>query len=207
MIIAVIPARYGSTRLPGKPLKLLAGKPIIQHVYQKVQTASLFHKVIVATDDKRIRETVLSFGGNVQMTSSNHRSGSDRIAEVIRDIPAEIVVNVQGDEPFITASALQTLLNQFQDQNIKVASLMHPIKEDINNPNRVKVVCDKQNFALYFSRASIPYNQGNSNKLEVFQHIGVYAYRKKALLEFVQSEPTILEKAEKLEQLHFLENG
>jgi 3-deoxy-manno-octulosonate cytidylyltransferase (CMP-KDO synthetase) len=207
MKVAVIPARYNSTRLPGKPLKLLAGKSIIQCVYEKVQAAGLFQKVIVATDDIRIRDAVLAFGGAVQITSPNHRSGSDRIAEVVADMPADIVVNVQGDEPFITTAALQTLVDQFQNKSVQVASLMHAMQKDFANPNRVKVVCDREGFALYFSRSLIPFHRQQDAIQRYFQHIGVYAYRKPALMKFVQHEPTFLEKTEKLEQLRFLENG
>jgi 3-deoxy-manno-octulosonate cytidylyltransferase (CMP-KDO synthetase) len=207
MIVAVIPARYASTRLPGKPLQLLAGLPLIQHVYQKVQAAGIFGKVVVATDDQRIRDAVLSFGGAVEMTSSEHTSGSDRIAEVVAEMPTDIVVNVQGDEPFITTAALQTLVDQFQNKTVQVASLMHPMQKDFANPNRVKVVCDKEDFALYFSRSLIPFHRQQEVNQSYFQHIGVYAYRKQALLEFVQTKPTALEKIEKLEQLRFLENG
>jgi 3-deoxy-manno-octulosonate cytidylyltransferase (CMP-KDO synthetase) len=207
MIVAVIPARYASTRLPGKPLQLLAGLPLIQHVYQKVQAAGIFGKVVVATDDQRIRDAVLSFGGAVEMTSPEHTSGSDRIAEVVAEMPTDIVVNVQGDEPFITTAALQTLVDQFQNKTVQVASLMHPMQKDFANPNRVKVVCDKEDFALYFSRSLIPFHRQQEANQSYFQHIGVYAYRKQALLEFVQTKPTVLEKIEKLEQLRFLENG
>lgn len=207
MIVAVIPARYASTRLPGKPLQLLAGLPLIQHVYQKVQAAGIFEKVVVATDDQRIRDAVLSFGGAVEMTSPEHTSGSDRIAEVVAEMPTDIVVNVQGDEPFITTAALQTLVDQFQNKTVQVASLMHPMQKDFANPNRVKVVCDKEDFALYFSRSLIPFHRQQEANQSYFQHIGVYAYRKQALLEFVQTKPTVLEKIEKLEQLRFLENG
>ncbi|HCX73072.1 MAG TPA: 3-deoxy-manno-octulosonate cytidylyltransferase, partial [Candidatus Cloacimonas sp.] len=165
MIIAVIPARYDSTRLPGKPLKILGDKPIIQHVYEKAEAARVFDRVIVATDDVRIYKKVKSFGGKVQMTSASHQSGSDRIAEVVRGIPAvEIVVNVQGDEPFITSSALQHLVKLFEDDEVQVASLMHRMKKGFDNPNRVKVVCDEHNFALYFSRLPVPYH-GKNEKL------------------------------------------
>jgi 3-deoxy-manno-octulosonate cytidylyltransferase (CMP-KDO synthetase) len=150
---------------------------------------------------------VLSFGGAVEMTSPEHTSGSDRIAEVVAEMPTDIVVNVQGDEPFITTAALQTLVDLFQNKTVQVASLMHPMQKDFANPNRVKVVCDKEDFALYFSRSLIPFHRQQEANQSYFQHIGVYAYRKQALLEFVQTKPTVLEKIEKLEQLRFLENG
>ncbi|MBN2830245.1 MAG: 3-deoxy-manno-octulosonate cytidylyltransferase [Candidatus Cloacimonetes bacterium] len=207
--IAVIPARYASTRLPGKPLSLIAGKTMIRRVYEAVQGTGLFMKVIVATDDDRIIQEVLSFGGDCVMTSVNCQSGTDRIAEAVKDIDFDLVVNVQGDEPFITREPLELLLNAFEDKNVETASLMTPIviKEDIYNPNCVKVVCDKNRDAIYFSRASIPFNRDGSGYVTYMRHIGVYAFRREMLFKYVGLEQTPLELCEKLEQLRLIENG
>lgn len=207
--IAVIPARYASTRFPGKALAILKGKPVIQHVFERVSDTSLFSQVIVATDDERIAAAVMNFGGLVRMTMESHASGSDRIAEVMEDIFCDIVVNVQGDEPLISGEPLQLLLSAFQDANVRVASLMTEIKDEVEltNPNVVKVVTDCFSNALYFSRSGIPYNRDNQSDVVYYRHIGVYAYRRKTLLEFVELPQTSLELTEKLEQLRLLENG
>lgn len=207
--IAVIPARYASTRFPGKPLALLKGKPIIQHVWERVSQTGLFDSVLVATDDERINTAVKAFGGTVRMTSSDHPSGTDRIAEVIKDLDCDLVFNVQGDEPFIETEPLTDLLTAFQDNTIQVASLMTPIinPDDITNPNVVKVVTDHALSALYFSRSPIPCNRDNLPGAVYFRHIGVYAYRKAALLQFISLPEGHLERLEKLEQLRLLENG
>ncbi|MCD4650197.1 MAG: 3-deoxy-manno-octulosonate cytidylyltransferase [Candidatus Cloacimonetes bacterium] len=207
--IAVIPARYKSTRFPGKPLALLAGKPVIQHVYEAASSSGLFTEVIVATDDNRIVAAVTKFGGNAVMTASTHQSGTDRVAEACSNISGEIIVNIQGDEPFITSLPLSELLKAFSDKTVNVASLMNHFSEvsEITNPNCVKVVCDCNNNALYFSRSVIPFNQDGSNVATYYRHIGVYAYRREALYNFVQLAPGKIEKLEKLEQLRLLENG
>ena len=207
-IIAVIPARYDSTRFPGKPLKLLFNKPIIQHVYSKVVDSELFDDVIVATDDQRIFDAVIQFDGKVMLTSKKHQSGTDRVAEICSKIDCDVVVNVQGDEPFISKKPLEELVKVFNDEEVEVASLMHKITSDIENPNSVKVVTDNQNFALYFSRSVIPFRRDSkSQNPNYFKHIGVYAFRKDALLKYVNLPLSKLEKAEKLEQLRLLENG
>lgn len=208
-IIAVIPARYQSSRFPGKPLAFLRGKTVIQRVYSAVVKVGIFREIIVATDDKRIFKHVKGFGGNVRMTSSRHRSGTDRIAEVIRDIDCEIAINIQGDEPFIDKLSLKKLADAFSDNSVEIASLMHPLTDDseIKDPNNVKVVFDKKFDSLYFSRSVIPYDRDKNTKIEYFKHIGVYAFKKKALLDFVNLNPTALENTEKLEQLRLLENG
>lgn len=212
-VIAVIPARYESTRFPGKLLAKLGTKPIIQHVYEKAQNSGLFAEVMVGTDDQRIFETVDKFGGKVTLTSKKHTSGTDRIAEVCQKIlccqDADIVVNIQGDEPFISYEPLKALIDSFQDENVQVASLMHKMKKDFANPNSVKVVCDKNNFSLYFSRSLIPFDRDkNENiKSEYFKHIGVYAFRREMLFKFVEMPHGKLEELEKLEQLRLLENG
>lgn len=207
--IAVIPARYASTRFPGKPLALLHGKPIIQHVYERVCAGNLFQDVIIATDDERIAQAVISFGGNYKMTSLNHPSGSDRIAEVIKELDCGVVFNIQGDEPMIDTDILAKLKSVFADHEVRVASLMTPLKDDkvLLNINIVKVVIDNKLNALYFSRSPIPSNRDNLPGVEYFRHIGVYAYCKQALLDFVQLPQGRLEQIEKLEQLRFLENS
>ena len=207
--IAVIPARYASTRFPGKPLALLAGKPILQHVYERVLETQLFHKVIIATDDERIAEAADKFHGEYRLTSPHHLSGSDRIVEVVRDLDYDVIVNVQGDEPMITAQPLADLLEVFRDENVQVASLMRLLEaaDELTNPNIVKVVTDKDANALYFSRSPLPYNRDNLPDIKYFAHVGVYAYRKAALLRFVTLPPGRLEQIEKLEQLRLLENG
>lgn len=208
-VIAIIPARYSSTRLPVKPLADLDGKTLIQRVYEAVVETRLFHDVIVATDDERIYRHCEIFGGKVQMTSAEHQSGSDRIAEVCREMDADIVVNVQGDEPFISREPLARILETFSDPLVQVSSMMHLLdnEEDICNPNNVKVVVDKDFNALYFSRSVIPYDRNHDFSFDYYKHIGVYAYRKSALLNFIDMEPASLEKIEKLEQLRLLANG
>ncbi len=223
-ITAIIPARYGSTRFEGKPLADIVGKPMIQHVYEGVCESRLIQKVIVATDDERIVEAVKGFGGDAVMTSPDHPTGSDRVAEVARKLKSEIIVNVQGDEPLIRGSiidkAIRPLLN---DETISISTLMTGIKEvkDWLNPHVVKVVVDQRNFALYFSRSPIPFPRdlhidrlqsnpfGTKRPLprRVYKHIGVYVYPRSFLLRFTRMKPTPLEKLEKLEQLRALENG
>ncbi|MDD4310459.1 MAG: 3-deoxy-manno-octulosonate cytidylyltransferase [Candidatus Cloacimonetes bacterium] len=209
-IIAVIPARYASTRFPAKALALLDGKPIIQHVYQRVLDSGLFTRVIVATDHVLIMEAVAAFGGESVITSQQHNSGSDRIAEAIAGFSeADIVFNVQGDEPFIDALALKNLVSAFADSKVQMASLMTPLTDTamLSNPNIVKVVTDKSGKALYFSRSSIPFFRDNDIIPCYYRHIGVYAYRRETLLQFVSLDQGFLEQAEKLEQLRALENG
>jgi len=211
-VIAVIPARFDSTRFPGKPLAMLGNKTLIQHVYDSAAQTDLFDKVIVATDDKRIFDNITDFGGEVVLTSKYHKSGTDRIAEVCKNLEAEIIVNIQGDEPFISKEPLQKLISAFEDQKVQVASLMHKLMEEIENPNIVKVVCDNSNFALYFSRSPIPFIRikqpaTRNSQPEYFKHIGVYAFRRETLFKFIQLPVGKLERVEKLEQLRFLENG
>lgn len=205
--IAVIPARWQSSRFPGKPLALLNEKSLIQHVYERVRASGIFNEVIVATDDEKILETVHSFGGKAEMTSNAHQSGTDRIAEVCSRHNYDIVVNVQGDEPLITSAPLIKLVASFHDPSVMVSSLMHKIKDRISDPNQVKVVCDSSGDALYFSRAAIPHDREQSGGFDYWGHIGVYAFRKEILEQFVAMPPSSLEKIEKLEQLRLLENG
>jgi 3-deoxy-manno-octulosonate cytidylyltransferase (CMP-KDO synthetase) len=223
-VVAIIPARYGSTRFDGKPLVDILGKPMIQRVYEGVSRSRLVGEVIVATDDDRILEAVRSFGGRAVMTSGSHRTGTDRVAEVARRLDSELVVNVQGDEPLINGSIVDKAIRPLlSDSSIPMSSLMTTMwkVEDWLNPNLAKVVVDRRGFALYFSRSPIPFPRdllkGHSftNSLAgrkdlphtVFKHIGVYVYRREFLLKFSRMKTTPLEGSEKLEQLRALENG
>lgn len=212
--IGIIPARYASTRFPGKPLALLGGKPVIQHVYEKV--AESLKTAYVATDDERIYDTVKAFGGNVVMTRKDHKSGTDRIEEAIEKIGGEwdVVVNVQGDEPFVDKSQLDTICHCFDDATTQIATLGKPFTsmEAVNNPNSPKIVVDNQGFAMYFSRSVIPFVRGKepSEWLQHYpflKHLGIYAYRKEVLKEVTQLPQSSLEIAESLEQLRWLQNG
>jgi 3-deoxy-manno-octulosonate cytidylyltransferase (CMP-KDO synthetase) len=206
---AIIPARLGSTRFPEKPLAMLGGKCLITRVWEAVVATELFDEVIVATDSKRILDVVLAAGGKAQMTSSEHPSGSDRVAEVASGLEADIIVNVQGDEPFITADVLKPLLDSFRDDAVQMASLMTPIldAEQLDDPGIVKVVTDAAGKALYFSRSLIPFDRDGSSGYNYMRHIGVYAWRRETLLRFVSLGMGKLERVEKLEQLRALENG
>ncbi|HEV8385020.1 MAG TPA: 3-deoxy-manno-octulosonate cytidylyltransferase [Candidatus Acidoferrales bacterium] len=214
-VLAVIPARYASTRLPGKPLAPIAGKPMIQHVCERVQQAERVNRVVVATDDSRIVEVVRDFGGEAVMTRSDHRSGSERVAEVAVQIPADIYVNVQGDEPLIEPAAVDALVEAMtsddEEESVLVGTLCVPISNpaDIMDPNIVKVALDFQGDALYFSRAPIPWVRDEAHRVHArhLKHLGIYAYRRAPLLEFPTLPPGELEKLEQLEQLRFLENG
>ncbi len=207
--IAVIPARYASVRFPGKLMQMLGEETIITTTYKNTIATNLFDDVLVVTDSDSIYNEIKNSGGNVVMSDSGHQSGSDRIAEAIEDMDCDIVLNVQGDEPFVHKQTLQSLLNVFNDATVKVASVMHKIfgQPDIENPNNVKVVVDKNSNALMFSRSVIPYLRDKSTTADYYKHIGIYAYRKEILLQFTKWEQTPLELAEKLEQLRYLENG
>ncbi|HKM81197.1 MAG TPA: 3-deoxy-manno-octulosonate cytidylyltransferase [Candidatus Acidoferrum sp.] len=211
-VIVVIPARYASTRLPGKPLAPLAGKPMVQHVYERAKRAQTVHRVIVATDDQRIMDAVTAFGGEARMTRSDHRTGTERIAEVAVHEAGEVFVNVQGDEPLIDPVAIDTavgaLLEEPQAQISTVAtSIRHA--GDIMDPNVVKTVLDFDGNALYFSRAPIPWIRDTQQKLHVkyWKHLGLYVFQREALLEYPTLPQGELEKIEQLEQLRWLENG
>ncbi|MCC9044507.1 3-deoxy-manno-octulosonate cytidylyltransferase [Myroides sp. M-43] len=211
-VIAVIPARYASTRFPAKLMKDLAGKTIIRRTYEGTLATELFDDVFVVTDSEVIFNEIVSHGGKAMMSIKEHESGSDRIAEAVKDIDADIVINVQGDEPFVSKENLEKLIAVFAtdtDENIDLASLMTPIEEwsVIENPNNVKVVVDDSNTALYFSRSVIPYPRDKETGVQYYQHIGVYAFRKQALLEFTTLPMKFLEASEKLEQLRYLEYG
>ncbi|MHB1001841.1 MAG: 3-deoxy-manno-octulosonate cytidylyltransferase [Armatimonadota bacterium] len=208
-IVGLIPARLAATRLPNKPLLSIAGKPMIQWVYEHASQASLLDEVIVATPDEEIRQCVESFGGRVEMTSHAHRSGTDRLAEAARRIDADIVVNIQGDEPLLDPATIDLLAEaMIRDPDIPMASLMCSIcnNQEEDDPSVVKVVTDTQNIAMYFSRFNIPFAR-DSGHVSVKKHIGLYAYRLHFLLTFANLEPTPLERTESLEQLRALENG
>jgi len=211
-VVAMIPARFNSERLPGKLMMDLGGEPVILRTYKNALKSKLFNEVYVITDSKLIYDCLKDYGGQVLMSSTEHISGSDRIAEFSSDISTDIIVNIQGDEPFIDVNSLSKLINLFKtdvNNNIDLASLMQKTSDinEITNPNVVKVVVDSNNFALYFSRSPIPYVRSGDGKISFFKHIGVYAFRKKSLLDFYNSKPTPLEKTEKLEQLRYLEHG
>jgi len=220
----IIPARYDSTRFPGKPLSLLKGKTLIQHVYENSKGAHFIDDVIVATDSEEILEKVLSFGGRAVMTDKRHPSGTDRIAEVAASMDYEIVVNVQADEPLIRPQMIDDVILLLNDERASIGTLIKRITDprEVVDPNVVKVVFSKDGFALYFSRLPIPYHRDEwknlkdlvtSNELQVFtrqswyKHIGIYSYRREALLALSGMKPTELEKRERLEQLRALENG
>ena len=212
--IGIIPARYASTRFPGKPLALLGGKPVIQHVYEKV--AAVLEAAYVATDDERIYDVVKSFGGQVVMTRTDHKSGTDRIEEAIEKIGGEwdVVVNVQGDEPFVAKSQLDTICHCFDDPTTQIATLGKPFEsmEAVQNPNSPKIVVDNMGFAMYFSRSVIPYVRGKEKSswlthYPFLKHLGIYAYRKDVLRQVTQLPQSSLEIAESLEQLRWLQNG
>lgn len=212
--IGIIPARYASTRFPGKPLALLAGKPVIEHVYRRVEEA--LGTAYVATDDERIAQATRDFGGKAVMTRADHKSGTDRIAEALEKIgsKANVVVNVQGDEPFITKRQIETLCHCFDDQQTHIATLGKPFEnmEAVENPNSPKIVTDLKGFALYFSRSVIPYVRGIGQKewidhFPYLKHLGIYAYRTDVLREITQLPQSPLEKAESLEQLRWLQAG
>ncbi len=207
--IAVIPARFGATRFPGKLLKTIGDKTIIRMVYENAISTGLFDQVLVVTDSDEIFEEIKKHGGAVKKSIAEHASGSDRIAEAIKDIDTDIIVNIQGDEPFIVKKPLADLLQSFEDEKVQVASLMKEFSsdEEIDNKNLVKVVCNAKNDALYFSRSPIPYKRNATSSHPYFRHIGVYAFRKDTLLQFTQWPLGILENAEMLEQLRYLENG
>ena len=222
-VVAIIPARYGSTRLPGKPLATIGGKPMIQHVYESASKARVLDRVLVATDDRRVEETVRGFGGEVMMTSKNHASGTDRLAEVAQKIKADWFVNVQGDLPFIQSETIARAVRPMRrDCSIPMGTVATPIFDEgeWRDPNIVKVLTNCQGFALYFSRSPIPYvrngvvdlnrnkrMRGAKRRLWGHRHIGLYVYRRDFLLHFARLRPTALERIESLEQLRALAYG
>jgi len=205
--IAVIPARLASTRLPRKMLREIAGKPLVGWVYEAVLSSHLLSDVIIATDSAEILKVCNNHGWNAQMTSSAHRSGTERVHEISNRMTADIYLNVQGDEPLVRPEQIASLLEVMKDSSIKVGTLKTPCpQEDIGNPSAVKVVTAADGRALYFSRATIPFDRDSSNP-RYFKHLGLYAYRKSALDFFLSQPESTLEKSERLEQLRFLENG
>ena len=211
---AIIPARYASTRFPGKPLAVLGGKTVIQRVYEQVK--SVLSDVYVATDDERIFSCVESFGGKAVMTRKDHQSGTDRIQEAVEKTAtqADVIINVQGDEPFIQPSQIQTLMQLFDDPSTQIGTLgkLFESIEAVENPNSPKIVTDMKGFALYFSRSVIPYIRGKAHEdwfgeYPFLKHLGVYAYRREVLAEVTKLPQSSLEKAESLEQLRWLQNG
>jgi 3-deoxy-manno-octulosonate cytidylyltransferase (CMP-KDO synthetase) len=207
--IAMIPARYAASRFHGKLMKKLGDTTVIATVYLATKNTGLFDDVIVVTDSDAIEHEICSFGGTVVRSKKEHESGTDRIAEAADEMDVDIILNVQGDTPFIKKEPLEKLLRLFDDESVQVASLMQQIKEDevIKDPNRVKVCVDKWFNSLFFSRSVIPYPRNQNAAIIHYEHIGVYAFRKQALLQFTQWPITPLEDAEKIECLRFLENG
>ena len=209
-VIAAIPARYAASRFPGKLLADLNGKPVIQHTYENVHQSGLFDRVIIVTDNSEIESVVLGFGGDVVRSQKDYECGSDRIAEAVFDLDVDVVINVQGDEPFIRPEGLASLIEVFKsdtNKNIDLVSLMTPISDDFNNSNVVKVVTDLCNRALYFSRSAIPHQRLKETHATVYKHVGVYAFRKSALIDFYEHTPTPLELAEQIEAIRYLEMG
>ena len=205
----MIPARYAATRFPGKLMQLLGNKTVIRHTYDNTVATGLFDDVFVVTDSEIIFNEIAAHGGKAVMSKKEHESGSDRIAEAAADMNIDIIVNVQGDEPFVKREPLEKLLKVFEDETVQVASLMQVLKDQklIDDPNYVKVAVDKNRNALFFSRSVIPYPRDKNTVSVYYEHIGVYAFRKKALINFTNWEITPLEAAEKIECLRYLENG
>lgn len=217
-VVAIIPARYGSTRLPGKPLASIGGKPMIQHVYESASKARVLDRVLVATDDRRIAAAVKKFGGEAVLTSKHHTSGTDRLAEVARTIRADLLVNVQGDLPFIHADTITRAVRPLRrDRRIQMGTVCNPIydEDEWRNPNIVKVLMDRAGFALYFTRSPVPYVRDASialgsdakRRLWGYRHLGLYVYRRQFLLKFARLRPTPLEQIESLEQLRAMAYG
>ncbi len=215
-IVAVIPARYKSTRFEGKPLALIMGKPMIRHVYEGVIKSEILSDVIIATEDKRIYDVCRDFGAHAVMTKDTHQTGTDRIIEAVSNIDADIVLNVQGDEPLVNSEIIEALIKPFNEGgNISYTTVKTPIYsyEEFIDPNNVKVIVDKNNFGIYFSRSPIPYDRGKAESLKDFKgifgykHLGFYGYTKEFLIEFGKTDMSYLEKKEMLEQLRAIENG
>jgi 3-deoxy-manno-octulosonate cytidylyltransferase (CMP-KDO synthetase) len=209
-VIAIIPARFASTRLPGKALADIGGRPMIEHVYRRASAARSVSSVIVATDDERIYRAVAAFGGTAHMTSPRHPSGTDRLAEVAANTACDIIVNVQGDEPLIDPATIdQAVAPLLEDRALEMSTLRHRIDDrtEIENPHLTKVVVDRDQYALYFSRAAIPFLREGGTPAPAWAHIGLYVYRRTTLLRLASLPPSVLERSEALEQLRALENG
>ncbi len=211
-VVGIIPARYGSTRLAAKALADILGKPMIQHIYERAKEASVLDEVIVATDDERIKKAVSDFGGKTVLTSKEHTSGTERLAEVVFDLDVKVIVNIQGDEPLIHPSMINDVAYALlENKELVMSTLKHRISDEkeFDNPNVVKVITDKNNFAVYFSRSPIPNFLRKKEGLDItlYKHIGIYAYTKDFLLTFKGLKPSRLEEAESLEQLRAIEHG
>jgi 3-deoxy-manno-octulosonate cytidylyltransferase (CMP-KDO synthetase) len=209
-VVAIIPARYQSSRLPGKALADIGGRPMIEHVYRRTSAARSVGVVIVATDDQRICDAVEAFGGRAQLTSPAHESGTDRLAEIAAGLTCDVVVNVQGDEPLVDPSMIDDAIAPFRtDRALEMTTLRRRIDDDADrqNPNVTKVVVDRDGYALYFSRAPIPFTRQGCPPAPAWRHIGLYAYRRECLLRLTALPPTDMERAEALEQLRALEHG
>lgn len=214
-VLCVIPARYASTRFPGKPLVMIDGKSMIQRVYEQALKTSGLHQVVVATDDDRIADAVEAFGGSFVMTQSTHQSGTDRCAEVSSQFPDfNVIINIQGDEPFVDPAQIELLISCFEDPKVELATLIKKIKaeEELFNPNIPKVVINSNSEAIYFSRQTIPYLRNVStenwlNTHQFYKHIGIYGYSRNTLLNITKLSPSVLELAESLEQLRWIEHG
>jgi len=207
-ILGIIPARFASTRFSGKPLAMIKGKSMIQRVYEQASKSKSLFKVVVATDDKRIFNHVKSFGGEVMMTSAKHNCGTDRCAEVARKIKSDIVINIQGDEPFINPKQIDLVAKCFVDKKVQIATLAKKCddEKELDSPNTIKVIFDRNKKAIYFSRHKIPFNRSNS-QIIYHKHIGIYAYRSDVLQKLTKLKPSGLDLSESLEQLRWLENG
>jgi 3-deoxy-manno-octulosonate cytidylyltransferase (CMP-KDO synthetase) len=208
--LIVIPARWGATRFPGKSLAPIQGRPMLQWVWEAACRSRLTEQVIIATDDARIADVAATFGADVVMTKKSHRSGTDRMAEVADKIPAQLYINVQGDEPLLSRDALDDLIRaMMENPRTPIGTLAHRIEkeEEWRSPEVVKVVCDRRNEALYFSRSPLPFQRNFDPKMRLLRHVGIYAFRARALATFVSLKPSALELAESLEQLRALENG
>jgi len=210
-VTGIIPSRYASTRFPGKPLADIGGKTMIRRVYEQASQSKLLSEVIVATDDERIFKEVESFGGKVVMTYTEHKNGTERCAEVAAKIDADVIINIQGDEPFIEPVQIDLLADCFNEVDTQIATLIRKIDwdDELRNPSRIKVVLNKKNEAMYFSRSIIPnpISKQHFDELEFYLHIGIYGFRKEILMELVNLPPTPLEGTESLEQLRWLENS
>ncbi|RQW87478.1 MAG: 3-deoxy-manno-octulosonate cytidylyltransferase, partial [Geobacter sp.] len=208
-VVIVIPARFGSSRLPGKPLADILGKPMIQHVYERACAVRTAQRVVVATDDERVAETVRSFGGAALMTDPDHSSGTDRLVEVMEKVPADLYINIQGDEPLVRPEDIEKLIaGMLVDDSVAVGTLCHTLPAgEAHNPNAVKVVLDDNGDALYFSRAPIPFPRDDDYTGVYLKHVGVYGYRNSVLEQYANLKQPMLEKAEKLEQLRLLYAG
>lgn len=208
--LIVIPARYGATRFPGKSLARIQGRPMLQWVWEAASRSRFTEQVVIATDDDRIADTAAKFGADVVMTKKSHRSGTDRMAEVADKIPAQLYINVQGDEPLLSASAVDDLIRAMMESpRVPIGTLAHRIESEAEwrSPEVVKVVCNRHCEALYFSRSPLPFQRAFNSQARLLRHIGIYAFRARALADFVALKPSPLEIAESLEQLRALENG